>query len=147
MIQITDCSCGKRCEGTTGRCASCNRLSRKVDNVKLPDDPKPIAKVSDNMSKELAKYAPLKKKFLHGRWCGVHGKPCIPVEVHHTRGRGLGFEDEWAEEKGVTRLNDVRFWLAVCRESHDQIENNPDWAKAQGYSEDRLTVKKNIWLR
>lgn len=136
------CDCGASPTERNGRCATCNRNERKAAAVKIPDDPKPINKQSEQMSKALAWYGPMKKKFIHGRWCGVHGKPCLPVDIHHTRGRGLGFEDEYAEERGIPRLLDTRYWLAVCREIHTQIENNPGWAKENGYSESRLSIKQ-----
>jgi hypothetical protein len=139
------CECGKKSERIGDPddtdCASCKRMKRKAAAVKIPDDPKPINKQSEQMSKALARYGPMKKTFIHGRWCGVHGKPCLPVDIHHARGRGLGFEDSHAEERGIPRLLDTRFWLAVCREAHREIELNPTWAKANGYSEDRLTAK------
>lgn len=137
-MNLSCTECGKRAEGTTGLCATHNKLKRKVANIKLPDDPKPIAKVSEGQSKLLAMYAKLKKKAIHGQWCGVHGPPCIPTDVHHVCGRGEGFIDTWAEERGIVRLLDTRYWLLVCREAHDEIEAKPDWAKENGYSEDRL---------
>ena len=135
-----NCKCGKIAE-RNGRCASCNRLERKAASIRMPDDPKPLSKVSDNMSKLLAKYGPLKKNFIHGRWCGVHGKPCIPTDIHHTRGRGTGFEDSWAEDHNVPRLLDTRYWLPVCREIHQKITDDSKWAEENGYSESRLSKK------
>lgn len=124
-----------------GKCARCNRLERKAANAKMPDDPKPIAKVSDNQSKLLARYGPLKKKFLFGRWCAYHGKPCLPTTVHHAAGR-IGFIDEWAREHDVPALLDVRHFVPLCLEAHTYIEEHPAFAKENGYSEDRLTVRQ-----
>lgn len=31
------------------------------------------------------------------------------------------------------RLNDERWWMAVCRESHDDVEKNKGWAREEGY--------------
>jgi frataxin-like iron-binding protein CyaY len=35
-------------------------------------------------------------------------------------------------------LNDKRYWLAVSRKGHRFIEDNPKWAKDNGYSLYRL---------
>ncbi|WP_262885687.1 hypothetical protein [Myroides sp. LoEW2-1] len=34
---------------------------------------------------------------------------------------------------------DTRYWLAVSREGHRMIEENPKWAKEKGYSLNRLS--------
>ena len=118
-----------------GLCASCAHAIRRADRMQVKEAT-PINKVSEKLSKNLNKYASVRAKFLLNRWCGVHGKPCLPVEIHHVAGR-VGCYDE----KEIPLLIDTRFFLAVCREAHQQIENNPQWAKDQGYSESRLTVK------
>ena len=130
--------CGKPVENRdSGLCATHNRLDRKINNIKLPDDPKPMKKVSDVQSKLLSMYAPLKKKFLHGRWCGMHGRPCIPTDIHHTAGR------EGMADDGVTpRLLDVTHWLAVCRQGHDWITEHSKEAIEQGYSESRTAKQE-----
>ena len=46
--------------------------------------------------------------------------------VHHKKGRTGDL------------LTDVRHFLAVDGFCHDEIENNPTWAKKMGYSLDRL---------
>lgn len=115
-----------------GNCATCNKLRRIQDRAKAAPEPKPIAKVSQGKAKELQQYAKLRQKFLNGRWCAYHGKPCIPTEVHHAAGR-VG-----VNEKGVPRLLDVENFIALCREAHEYIEKNPQWAKDNNYSESRL---------
>jgi hypothetical protein len=47
------------------------------------------------------------------------------TEVHHRKGRGI-----W--------LLIVKYFMAICRACHREIENNPEWAKANGYSLSRL---------
>ena len=121
-----------------GLCASCNKDRRKIDNIKLPADPKPIAKATKVKQKELQMYAQLKKRFMLGRWCAYHGRPCIPTDVHHSMGR-----DGFADDKEIPLLLDVRYFVAVCRDAHNWIEKNPNEAKNQGYSYDRLTKVKD----
>lgn len=42
-------------------------------------------------------------------------------DIHHTHGRtGSNYLDEAT-------------WMAVCREAHDRIHENPRWARAKGY--------------
>lgn len=114
-----------------GNHASCNALQRRIDRAKAVD-PKPIKKVSKGLAKEREVYARVRQKFLLGRWCALHGKPCLPTEVHHSAGR-VG-----VNEKGVPRLLDVENFVALCSEGHRYIEENPTWAKQNGFSESRL---------
>jgi hypothetical protein len=43
------------------------------------------------------------------------------TEIHHVRG------------PHGEMLNDDRYWLAVCRKSHERIHRNPKWARKRGY--------------
>jgi hypothetical protein len=95
-------------------------------------DPKPIKKVSKGLAKEREVYARLRQKFLLGRWCALHGQPCIPTEVHHAAGR------TGVNEKGIPRLLDAENFVALCSEGHKYIETHPQFAKTNGYSESRL---------
>lgn len=48
------------------------------------------------------------------------------TDVHHKKGRvGSLYLDE-------------RFWIALSRAGHKQVEENPEWAKENGYSLNRL---------
>jgi hypothetical protein len=126
------CDCGKPVENQdTGLCASCGRLNRRMDRAKVVDV-KPINKVSKGLAKEREVYARIRQKFLLNRWCALHGSPCIPTEIHHSAGR------EGINEKGIPRLLDVEFFVAVCSEGHRYIEMNPKFAKENGYTESRL---------
>jgi hypothetical protein len=58
--------------------------------------------------------------------CGVMACDNWSSEVHHKKGRGV-------------YLMDQTTWMPVCRYCHRKIENLPIWAKAMGYSENRLT--------
>lgn len=137
-----NCECGKIAE-RNGRCASCNRADRKIANIRLPEDPKPIKKQSDEMSRMMAIYSRVAAKFLkRNPRCAVI--PTLPAtEVHHKAGRSItAYYDEWAEQRGICLLIDERFFLPVSREGHNEIEKRPEWAKKMQYSEDRLIPMK-----
>jgi hypothetical protein len=131
-----DCTeCGKRAEGNTGLCATHNKLRRVSENVKMPEDPKPLKKVSDSQAVLLRKYAALKKKFMLNKWCAYHGRPCLPTDIHHAAGK-IG-----VDENGVPMLLAVQYFVPLCREAHSFIEVNPKFAKENGFSEDRLVKR------
>lgn len=84
----------------------------------------------DSLKRKQEKAIYLKKRidFLNkpeNKICPVTNQPT--TEVHHKKGR-IG-----------TLLNDERYWLAVSRKGHQRIENNPIWAKKNGFSLDRLS--------
>lgn len=124
------CPCGsdKIENPETGECASCGAARRKAERRKLTVK-KPISKVSDKRKDQLKDYAVIRERFLLNRWCGVHGHPCVPTEVHHMKGKA-GF----ADDKEIPLLIDTRFFLAVCRESHMKITEDSKWAISEGYS-------------
>lgn len=127
------CHCGKITENKdTGECSSCGQARRKAERMKVK--PKtPIRKVSDKREHELKMYAPMREKFLLGRWCAVHGRNCIPDQVHHQKGR-YGYCDVEAKEKGIPALLDTRYWIPVCQIAHDWITEHSKQAIEQGYS-------------
>jgi hypothetical protein len=129
------CSCGsnKIENKELNLCASCNKFNRKSEKVTVKDA-EPIQKVSEKQKKLLSQYATLKKKFMLGTWCAYHGKPCLPTDIHHAKGR-IGF----ADDQEIPLLIDVRYFVPLCREAHKFIEENPKYAKENGYSESRLT--------
>lgn len=93
----------------------------------------PLKRVSSKRSKELREYAKLRKAYLEAHpYCQVWiqegiingtslNDPPLSTDIHHVRGRWHG------------RLNDTKYWLAVCRESHEKIHRNPAWAYERGY--------------
>lgn len=87
---------------------------------------KTIKKVSKKRETENKIYAILRKKFLQDN-------PICPInktqttDIHHMKGR-IG-----------SLLLDTRYWLAVSREAHIMIEQNPVWAKENNYSLNRLS--------
>jgi len=134
---ILNCDCGNRCEGTTGKCSSCNRLDRKAASLRMPTDPKPVNKVSESQSKLLGRYNKRRKVWIVGKRCAVHHE--LPAEdVHHRMGR-VGYADEWARRNEIPLLIDERYWLPVSRIAHDKIEKEPRWAWENQYSFKRIT--------
>lgn len=136
------CSCGNISENKdTGDCPQCGRAKRKAeaDSLKIKKTYN-IKKVSDKRASELTQYSKDKAKFLLVRWCALHGKPCLPIDIHHSAGK-IGYIDDWARNKGITAFLDIRYWVPVCRVAHEEIELNPNWAKENGFSESRLSKK------
>lgn len=115
----------------TGLCSSCGRAARKEEEALLrePKKRKPIKKVSANHKQLLDIMYKLKAVWIVGKKCGVRGCQLPAVDPHHMKGRGK-------------YLLDTSTWLPVCRDHHTYIENNPDWAKEQGYSLSRLETQK-----
>lgn len=123
--------CDKLCEGSTDFCGTHNRLRRKQETddfkalQKAQTKTKPISKASDKQAARLKIYAIDRVKFLEGKRCAVfpHLKA---TQVHHMKGR-IG-----------ELLLDQRYWLPVSDSGHKEIELNPEWAKAEGFSLSRL---------
>jgi hypothetical protein len=86
-----------------------------------------IPRVSKKRSKDEKIYTARRIVFLskpENKLCPITGEKT--TEVHHKKGRvGSLFLDE-------------TFWLAVSRKGHQMIEENPEWAKENGYSLNRL---------
>ena len=120
----------------------------------------PIAKISDRRAAERRQYAKARARYLADHpvcelWLYENGWRLIPSCI------GLGIAYEFACSAGgmITlwprdllshgaprsseihhrakshgkRLLDERWWMAVCRASHDKIENNKSWARSEGY--------------
>jgi hypothetical protein len=115
---------------------------RKEMKTFLSKPRKPIPKVSKKRAVENAKYTVKKIIFMskpENKICPVTGQPT--TDIHHKAGR-VGFADSWARINNIPLLLDERFWLAVSREGHRQIEEQPEWAKENGYSLKRLSNEK-----
>ena len=112
-------------------CQSCYWSDNKKKNEgkqKTIKEFKPIPKISQKRKIENAKYIVLRIEFLgkkENSICPVTGKKT--TEIHHKKGR-VG-----------SLFLDIRYWLAVSREGHKKIEENPEWAKKEGYSLSRLS--------
>lgn len=93
------------------------------------EKPKQINKVSEKKKKELDEYSKKRKAFLAlNSTCQARLQNCtyLSTDVHHKAGR-----------IGDNMLN-MNTWLAVCRNCHSIIENNPILAKEMGFSKSRL---------
>ena len=112
-------------------CQSCYWSDNKKKNEgkqKTIKEFKPIPKISQKRKIENAKYIVLRTEFLgkkENQVCPITGKKT--TEIHHKKGR-VG-----------SLFLDIRYWLAVSREGHKKIEENPEWAKKEGYSLSRLS--------
>lgn len=79
-------------------------------------------------AKQEREYSAIRVQFLYDYpVCQVPGCYMTSHQVHHKKGR-IG-----------DLLTDVRYFLAVCWGCHKQIEENPKWAKENGYSLSRLS--------
>lgn len=98
----------------------------------------PIRKVSVKQDKLNKIYSKLRIEFLslpENQICPITKQKT--TDVHHIMKR-IGFADDWARENNIPLIIDVRFFLAVSREGHEKIENNPEWAYENGFS-----IRKN----
>jgi len=108
-------------------CSAPCKLKNTKPKVNQPFKPK-ISPVSKKQAVRLLQYSADRKVFLdkpENAKCPITGWPT--TDVHHKRGR-IG-----------DLLLDQRYWVALSREGHDYVEDNPIWAKENGYSLDRLT--------
>jgi len=93
------------------------------------ESPEPIKKISNKRKIENKEYLKVRKLFLESLiFCQVKGCKGLATEVHHKKGR-IG-----------KLLTDIRYFLGVCRECHNKIELEPNWAKENGYSLNRLDI-------
>ena len=151
MIQINDCSCGKRCEGNTDQCASCNARDRKAAKIKGADNVNGINNKSEKQSYWDRKYFAKLKTWKRGKKCAAKfPHDCSDaLECHHMYSRSVNaYHDEWARENEIPELLDDRFWLPVCPDAHRYLTDHSDFAWANGYSfkrvSDPIFQKKDI---
>lgn len=113
-------------------CKNANEKPKERKVYKRPN------KVSKKQAVINAKYSVLRIEFLgkkENQICPIKGTQA--TDVHHKIGR-IGFADEWARLNNVPLTLDTRFWIALSREGHKKVEENPEWAKENGYSLNRL---------
>lgn len=109
----------------------CKQAEKIYQSLKLDGKNKnsaPIKKVSEKRSVENLKYLAQRIVFLgkpENKICPITKKPTS--DVHHKKGR-IG-----------SLLLDERYWVALSREGHAYVEENPKWAKENGYSLNRLS--------
>lgn len=125
-------------------------IERKMDNCDQHKKPRKriqrIKPISNKQKQLLAKYHKIRVDFLNkpeNKICPVvledrEGEKRSTTEIHHKKGR-QGFADDWAREHDIPLLIDKRFFLAVSRDGHRWIEENPVKAKEKGFSVDRLS--------
>lgn len=92
-----------------------------ANGYKKPTKRRFISPVSKSKAKKDKIYQVKRQMFLEGKFCPITGKAA--TEVHHTY-------------SGADRSKyylDESTWVAVSREGHNYIHNNPIWAKENGY--------------
>jgi hypothetical protein len=122
----------------------CSYECKKKNTVTRPKKGYTIPKVSAKQKAKLAEYYKVRADFMNNlksQVCPVFPDKCV-TDVHHKKGRE-GFADAWAKENNIPLLIDTRYFLAVSRAGHQKIENQPEWAKENNFSEDRLTIINN----
>ena len=119
-----------------GLCPDCFKLwynenkniESKSNNKTEIKRTKRIKPISDKRKEENKIYSKLRIDFLsqpQNKKCPITGKPT--TDIHHMKGR-IG-----------KLLNDTTYWIALSREGHRYVEDNPKWAKENGYTLHRLT--------
>ncbi len=113
------------------------RKQMQARKTPLPRQTKPIAKRSHTQKDRDKIYAAVRILFImqlrkaqgvENPICQCKGCNREGTDVHHMKGKvgDLYFE--------------IAFFLWVCRQHHDQINNNNDWAFKEGYSLSRLAI-------
>lgn len=100
----------------------------KIPNLKLKSLYKPIPKVSEKRKLDNIIYNSERIKFLmlpENKICPITKQPT--TDIHHSKGR-IG-----------SLFLDKKYWIALSREGHKKVEENPEWAKENGYSLNRLS--------
>ena len=98
-----------------------NKLKTKKEFIKIPQ-------ISKKRQVEQLKYSVLRIEFLgksENKVCPITGLET--TDIHHKKGR-----------VGSLYL-DTKYWVALSREGHKFVEENPIWAKENGYSLNRLS--------
>lgn len=130
-----------------GLCSSHARQARKGS----PEKKKPnfIKQISSKKIKEINEYTKLQKEYFKdpkNRICKVCKKGGAD-SIHHSKGK-VGFADNEARLKGITLLNDVRFWVPIHSfqinheygtTCHRYIEDHPEFARKIGVTSSRLS--------
>lgn len=105
-------------------CKACAVGNKPIPRTKRS---KPIPNISEKQLSRLAKYRPIRDKFLKDHpVCQYPGCRSRKVELHHASGR-IG-----------DLLFDVRHFRSLCSAHHRECELSPEKAKELGLSESRL---------
>ena len=131
---IKECWCGAMVEGRTEQCATHNALDRKNARQEMKAQVvKPVKKVSEKRSGEMAEYLKLKREYLAlYPVCEVEECNIKAIDIHHQRGR-----------EGA-RLLDTNFFMSVCRAHHNEFTEHSKKAIESGYSELRTTNHQKL---
>ncbi len=110
-----------------------NQAKRKAYFIAPPlKEWKPIRKVSTKRKEENEIYSELREEFLKTNpECQASGCSKESEDVHHMIGRGK-------------ELNNTKYWLAVCRNCHIFITDNPLEAIKRNLSFSRLEKRETI---
>jgi len=125
MITILKCDTCPYLENTSCCWIKCDFKNDKAKKVK---EPTKIKKVSKKRNLENILYNSERIKFLQlpeNKICPITKEPT--TDVHHKKGR-IG-----------SLLLDTKYWVALSRSGHRFVEENPIWAKENGYSLNRLS--------
>lgn len=110
-------------------CSFENEFSKIDETLKNEVKNYEKSRIAPRSKKRIAQekiYNQLRKAFLNkNNICPITGEKT--TDIHHMKGR-IG-----------DLLTDTKYWLAVSREAHIMIEQNPEWAKEHGYSLSRLS--------
>ncbi len=136
-----------------GLCASCNKKRRQSEKKSKPKRRKKLKLQSAKHSAEISKYVAIKKEFFSDpkncrcAVCGLTGADSI----HHTKGK-TGYADDWARDRGISLLNDTRFWAPIHSfvsnsrlgmPCHQYIETHDEFAREIGLKLERSAYGKS----
>ena len=100
-------------------------LSQVIKDKQMQNKPRPIKKMSKKREVENKIYLEKRKVFLRNNpICPITGEET--TTIHHKIGR-LGW-----------RFLDEKYWVALSMDGHRKVEEQPLWAKQNGYSLNRL---------
>lgn len=105
-------------------CGHVCKNKMKSPDLKLKSIYKPISKVSKKRQVENAKYSVLRIEFLgkkENHICQITGFPA--TEVHH----------KWCGKDRAKYYLDTTTWMAVSRDGHNWIHDNPKESRELGY--------------
>lgn len=93
---------------------------------------KPPRKVSKTQAVINAQYLVDRIKYLdqpENQVCFIDGCNAKATTVEHIKGRGHGYFDAWAEERGIRKTLDQRFWRPCCLHHNLELERNSELSK------------------
>lgn len=134
--QKTCLGCGKQCYLWISKphclckdCAAKKKLQEQGPVIQKKREP--INKLSDKQAKLNAAYKVLRDQFMKGKQCQANWEGCtkIATECHHAGGRQNG------------NMLDSSTYRALCHNCHSKVETQPERAKKENLSIDRLTNK------